>query len=337
MKANNNIPTTNGRDDINKINYIHIISDNSPGHCIAKSFESYFPENQVGHLASCETVDGSKKSPSIKEEEEVNNSSNIQEIQANPRESNTQKEPYIPVYIRYLKKKGYNLEKDILGIKLNPDSAQKIVEDFAKTIEHEVTRLINISEANWDKNAPIIAKMIREESQDEIFNGTGLDFILIKVIFKLLPGDKGSDFKTRMEESDLETILSDLEMVVDEESHPLYVANQFFDLAATGHDCEQQAVATVSKFVDLLRSYKTAEEQTIFLLQATCKTDGGLPEDWYKETSLSQYLYKVNLRKRDLRVRRELMNRNNINSKKISKGRVYKPGRKRKHKKNFRG
>jgi hypothetical protein len=336
MKANNNLPTANGRDDIYKINYMHIISDNSPGHRIAKSFESYFPENQVGHLASCETVDGSKKSPSIKEEG-VNNSSNIQEIQATPRESNTQKKPYIPVSIRFLKRKGYNFEKDILGVKFNPDSVDKTLAELEKRVEDEITILINVTEANWDKNAPIIAKMIREESQDDIFDDTGLDFILINVIFKLLPGDKGSDFKTRMEESDLETILSDLEMVVDEESHPLYVANQFFDLAATKHDCEQQAVATVSKFVDLLRSYKTAEEQKIFAIQATCKTDGGLPEDWYKEKSLSQYLYKVNLRKRDLRVRRELMNRNNINSKKISKGRVYKPGRKRKHKKNFRG
>lgn len=343
MKTNKNF-STNGKDDIIKIDHIHMPSCNSPGHPIAKSFGSYFNENQFGNLASCEMVDGSKKSPLIKDEEIDCSTAyirtNTSEFHDDQQDSVTPMQPAhakgnstLPISLRYLKKKGYDIERDPLGFKKNPESVFEVLSQVTERIEKDTTSLITITEANWDEKVPILAKMIRKELEG-FFKNIGLEFLLKSALFKKLPGEKGTAFKTRMDESKLEDILDELEGIFSLENHPLYIAEEAFSLFQTGHDLDEKSVAIVSRFVDVLNSFETDDKRLIFLVQATCHPDLGLPYDWDKETSFSNYLYKARLRKCNLRVNREIMNSNNTNSKNSSNGRVYKPSRKSKHKRN---
>lgn len=293
-------------------------------------------------------VDGSINNPSNEEGEEANNSSNIQEFRitrgnliqsiqskGNQKDSTSPGRAHdnsnIPFNIQYLIEKGYNTKKDVLDVMGNPDTVYKKLTDLTKRIEKDITTLVNITETNWNTYTPVLIKIIRKEWESCIFKDAGLDFVLRNIILKMLPGEKGASFIKNMNHSKLERILEELEGSVDIKDHQLKTGIETLKSFKSKHTLDDKTITKVSEFVDLLNSFKTDEKKLIFLLQATCKPEGGLPNDWFKETSLTTYLQKVRLRKFMIQEQREGMVDNDVYTKKVSKRKSHKL---RKHKKS---
>lgn len=231
----------------------------------------------------------------------------------------------LPAQLVYLTSKGYNLDKDILNIKNKPDKAYRAVKELTDRLKDDIMPLVTITEANWDKNVHTLAKLIREEWGSKLFNGTGLDFILRTVVYHMLPGEKGAEFKDKTFQQSLGTILDTLETVIDKEGHPLFVGKQAFSLGGNKHQIDDDAIKTLTKFLDTLKTFKTDDKKLIYLLQATCDPEVGLQDGWEKETSLSRYIQKVRLRNLTRNSQKVSVGINNINTSKPSRGRVNKP------------
>lgn len=267
-------------------------------------------------------VDGSINIPSNGEGEEVNSNSSSQTENT----ANTQEEQVLPWTIQYLKDNGYNLEKDTLDITKHPKEVYKVIADLTQRLEQDITPLVTITEANWERSVPSLAKIIREKLERPNFKDTGLDFVLKNVVLKMLPGEKGAIFKAKMNNESLNEILTTLERVVDKQGHPLYIGRETFELYGAKHRLDEKTVNKILKFLRLIESLKTEEKRAIFLLQTTCADDAGLPTEWDKESSLSKYLQKTELRELNVHRQRDVRLVNNINSRNFSKGAIRKPG-----------
>lgn len=199
-----------------------------------------------------------------------------------------------------------------------------MVSELENRTKADILPLVTITEANWEKNAPFAATIIRKEREKVVFKNSGLDFVLKNIILSMLPGEKGANFKKVMHEKNLEEILDDLERIVDKEGHPLVIGKQAFALGDCKHEIDDKSVAKLSNFLKTLKTFKTDDKKLIYLIQTTCNPMSGLSDGWEKEDSVSQFLQKVRLREVTSNRARESLLINNVNSKGGSTGKVGK-------------